>query len=166
MQVIASGRRDSAGGMSSEMRECREATHRSRHGDVSDEGLTADDGRLEPSAFALKEPLEEIAALLGHQTTHYLRTMIEFGISKQIVDRPRHAVAVVIGTEDHAPNLRKHDGARTLGAGLQSDVQASHQQPIFTDILKGALQRKQLRMGGRISPLDGFIVRLSYDLTF
>ena len=90
--------------------------------------------------------------------------MIRAGISQQIVHRARHAAAGVVSPEYHAAYLGQHNGAGTLGARLQGDVQRGQQQPVFTYLLECALQRQQLRMRGRVPALHRRVVSLSQHL--
>ena len=97
-------------------------------------------GTLEPSALALEESLEDVPALIGHQSTDDLRSVIGARVPQQVIDGTRHATARIIRPEDHPTDLGQHDGTGALGTGLERDVQCGQKEAVLLHLLEGALQ--------------------------
>ena len=62
--------------------------------------------------------------------------MIQLRVPQNVVDRPRHAAALVVGPEDDPAELGQDDGPDALGARFQGDVQRGVGQPVRPDPLQ------------------------------
>ena len=123
---------------------------------------TAEEGtqRLGVSAPAGEELPHDGPALFGQDTAYDLGSMREPAIAQKVPRRPRSAVLVVPGPEDHPIHARQLCGPRAHGARLERHDQGAADEVSVTECECSLAEHHDLGVGGGIGERLATIGRL------
>ena len=111
-----------------------------------------------------EESLQQVPALECEEAADDLGAVIEAGMPKEVVHRPRHAAARIVRAEDDPLDLGQDDRAGALRARLERHVQGRGSEPVLAQHLERPPDREYLRVRRRIPAMDRLVMRLGDEL--